>query len=167
MGEEREEEKRIIRVGSPSRSGSPRTQPVTPAPAPGGRPLGTMLTIRLGVDLHDVPRAHGPHPRQPPATGLSGFLAFNMLSPPAAAPRPYKALCLEKGNFTWDMENNNNTQVLLAPLSPWDSWPGGLRGAAWHEGGLPLPLRPPSGSAHVAAGSAFRWRLGTRLRMEL
>lgn len=75
-------------------------------------------------------------------------------------------LCLEKGNFIWEIKRK-------APFGPSKSV-GAMGLIARRTEGDNLALgrpafapRPPSVSAHVAAGSVFRWRLGTRRRMEL
>lgn len=163
LGEEQEEEKRIFGAGSPSRSGSPRNSVCDNCPCARGRGLlAGMFIIHVGIDLQDVTLACGPHPEQPFCRGSKrdpGPLTRLLTQ---RQPRALTwHLCLEKGNFIWEIREK-------APSGPSKSV-GAMRLIVRRIEGDNLALgrpasapRPPPVSAHAAAGSVFRWRLGTR-----
>lgn len=94
MGEEREEEKRIFGVGSPSRSGSPRNPACDNCPCTRGQGLlAGMSTTHLGTGLQDVTLAHGPHPKQPFCHGSNRDPGLEHASSPSGSPKPSQGTC--------------------------------------------------------------------------
>lgn len=112
--------------GAPRGLGAPETQRVTTAPAPGGGASWHACSPSTEVSTFKTDHWHTARtPNSHPAMGPSGTLAFNlsslqgverskvMLSHPAAAPSPYKALVPGEGKFHLGYEKKKSPFWLL------------------------------------------------------